>query len=296
MGPAPHWFCHWFQGQLHALKLLVLYRGSQLRVAGPRYSSVAIVVLSCRPLHDIVQPCGRVQLGVRLLSEEKKTWKETEDRHERCCLPRRIKAILATATEKCICAACWGSKEGGVGKLPPWKERNSWRCSGLRRLVPAQRLVWWAEGSREASAEYFDWCSPHRSWHLANCWHCSKHSTTTCMYVEPRSSRPSMSCTARSGCGRILNAPLLSSHRTTRPGADTRRFAMCVATRVRWQWRLSCWRDTRPCILSAARVGAGDAWRGPAARRRGEAKAWWLIQYKRRKRTCETNMYHMWPN
>ena len=64
-----------------------------------------------------------------------------------------------------------------------------------------------------------------------------RHSMTTCtcMHVESRSSRPSMSCIARSWCGRMLNAPLLSSHHTTRPGADTQRFAMCVATRVRWQ-------------------------------------------------------------
>ena len=44
---------------------------------------------------------------------------------------------------------------------------------------------------------------------LAPGWHCSKHSATTCMYVEPRSSRPGTSCTAR----RMQNAAMHHCYR-----------------------------------------------------------------------------------
>ena len=133
---------------------------------------------------------------------------------------------------------------------------------------------------REASAEYFDWCSPHRSWHLANCWHCSKHSTTLCMYVEPHSSRPSMSCTARSGCGRMLNAPLLSSHRTTYSArcwylkncfvcGHKSSLAITAAMLERYQ-------TVHPVCSACLGKGRVERTRGEKGKKR--IKAWWLIQ------------------
>ena len=163
----------------------------------------------------------------------------TEDQGDSEQQPRRNAfAYLAEGAKKKASASCLPEKKGIVGDAVV---RGDWRlhndlCDELKAtgagfqekqvLTIGKRVLNILTDVRRTDAG---------TWPIAGTAAGTRRQHVHVMYEEPRSSRPSMSCTARSWSGRMLNAPLLSSHRTTLPGADTQRFAMCVATRVRWQ-------------------------------------------------------------
>ena len=66
MGPAPHWFCHWFQGQLRALELRThshSHSALALRAAGPRATLWQRGSARCAPAFTVSASKKRKNVG-----------------------------------------------------------------------------------------------------------------------------------------------------------------------------------------------------------------------------------------